>query len=50
MLTYVQHSCNLKIDELQVLAFEQHSLAHLLRKYCNIRVDKSYQRADWRVR
>ena len=35
---------------LQVLGLEQHSLAHLLHRYCNIRVDKSYQRADWRVR
>ena len=49
-LTNAQHTCHLKIGELQVLGFEQHSLAHLLRKYCNIRVDKSYQQADWRVR
>ncbi|RHZ69192.1 hypothetical protein Glove_287g13 [Diversispora epigaea] len=33
-----------------VLEMPQHSLAHLLRHYCNEDTDKKYQLADWRLR
>ncbi|KAI8085942.1 ribonuclease H-like domain-containing protein [Gilbertella persicaria] len=34
----------------KVLDFPHHSLAHLLKKYCNFDADKKYQLADWRIR
>ena len=34
----------------QVLAFPRKSLAHLLKHYCSVTVDKAYQLADWRIR
>lgn len=33
-----------------VLEFPQHSLAHLLKRYCRFDADKKYQLADWRIR
>ncbi|CAG8483597.1 6377_t:CDS:10 [Diversispora eburnea] len=33
-----------------VLEMSQHSLAHLLKNYCNVDTDKKYQLADWRLR
>ena len=32
------------------LQLQGHSLAYLLAFYCNIKVDKKYQLADWRIR
>lgn len=34
----------------KVLDFPHHSLAYLLKKYCNFDADKKYQLADWRIR
>lgn len=34
----------------KVLDFPRHSLAFLLKKYCNFDADKKYQLADWRIR
>ncbi|KAI9359381.1 ribonuclease H-like domain-containing protein [Pilaira anomala] len=34
----------------KVLEFPHHSLAYLLKKYCNFDADKKYQLADWRIR
>ena len=34
----------------QVLSFPRKSLAHLLKHYCNVSVNKAYQLADWRIR
>ncbi|PIA15551.1 hypothetical protein COEREDRAFT_81885 [Coemansia reversa NRRL 1564] len=34
----------------KVLNMSHHSLAHLLRTYCRVDVDKKYQLADWRLR
>ncbi|KAJ2614825.1 exosome nuclease subunit [Coemansia sp. RSA 1365] len=34
----------------KVLNMSHHSLAHLLRTYCGVDVDKKYQLADWRLR
>lgn len=34
----------------KVLEFPHHSLAYLLKKYCNFDADKQYQLADWRIR
>ncbi|KAJ1795947.1 exosome nuclease subunit [Coemansia sp. RSA 2399] len=34
----------------KVLNMQHHSLAHLLRVYCNYDADKKYQLADWRIR
>ena len=28
----------------------RYSLAHLLKKYCNVEAQKQYQLADWRIR
>ena len=33
-----------------VLDFGKHSLAHLLKHYCDVDADKKYQLADWRLR
>eukprot|EP01123_Difflugia_compressa_P010290 TRINITY_DN3732_c0_g1_i1.p1 TRINITY_DN3732_c0_g1~~TRINITY_DN3732_c0_g1_i1.p1 ORF type:complete len:774 (-),score=180.19 TRINITY_DN3732_c0_g1_i1:221-2224(-) len=35
---------------MRVLEFPYFSLAHLLKHYCNLDVDKKYQLADWRIR
>ncbi|KAJ1675836.1 exosome nuclease subunit [Spiromyces aspiralis] len=34
----------------KVLNFQHHSLASLLKQYCNFEADKRYQLADWRIR
>ncbi|EPB86354.1 hypothetical protein HMPREF1544_06893 [Mucor circinelloides 1006PhL] len=34
----------------KVLDFPHHSLAYLLKTYCNFDADKKYQLADWRIR
>ncbi|KAJ1916947.1 exosome nuclease subunit [Mycoemilia scoparia] len=34
----------------KVLNFQHHSLASLLKKYCQFEADKRYQLADWRIR
>ncbi|OAD69496.1 hypothetical protein PHYBLDRAFT_96888, partial [Phycomyces blakesleeanus NRRL 1555(-)] len=34
----------------KVLEFPHHSLAYLLKKYCDFDADKKYQLADWRIR
>ncbi|KAI8373901.1 ribonuclease H-like domain-containing protein [Blakeslea trispora] len=34
----------------KLLDFPHHSLAYLLKKYCNFDADKKYQLADWRIR
>lgn len=34
----------------RMLKLPFHSLAYLVRRYCNVDIDKSLQRADWRVR
>ena len=34
----------------RVLGLERLSLAYVLRKYCNITLNKQYQLADWRIR
>jgi len=34
----------------KVLNFESHSLAFLLLHYCGLKIDKTYQLADWRIR
>ncbi len=34
----------------QVLGMEQRSLGLLLEAYCGMHTDKSFQKADWRVR
>lgn len=34
----------------RILELPRFSLAHLLERYCNIKVDKKYQLADWRIR
>eukprot|EP01125_Pyxidicula_operculata_P011507 TRINITY_DN3769_c0_g1_i1.p1 TRINITY_DN3769_c0_g1~~TRINITY_DN3769_c0_g1_i1.p1 ORF type:complete len:857 (+),score=204.72 TRINITY_DN3769_c0_g1_i1:2168-4738(+) len=34
----------------RVLDFPSFSLAHLLKQYCGVTVDKKYQLADWRIR
>ena len=35
---------------LQVLGYEERSLAHLLQKHCRVTANKQHQRADWRIR
>ncbi|KAI8329857.1 ribonuclease H-like domain-containing protein, partial [Chlamydoabsidia padenii] len=37
-------------DATHLLEFPHHSLAYLLKKYCNVVADKKYQLADWRIR
>ncbi|ORZ19396.1 ribonuclease H-like domain-containing protein [Absidia repens] len=37
-------------DATHLLEFPHHSLAYLLKKYCNVEADKKYQLADWRIR
>ncbi|KAI8097670.1 ribonuclease H-like domain-containing protein [Halteromyces radiatus] len=37
-------------DATHLLEFPHHSLAYLLKKYCNVDADKKYQLADWRIR
>ncbi|CAO3633319.1 unnamed protein product [Cunninghamella blakesleeana] len=37
-------------DATHVLDFPHHSLAYLLKRYCNVDADKKYQLADWRIR
>ena len=34
----------------RVLGLVRHSLAYLLKLYCNVEADKEYQLADWRIR
>lgn len=34
----------------RVLNMSRHSLAHLLKTYCNVEAEKQYQLADWRIR
>ena len=34
----------------KALEFPSHSLAYLLKEYCNVVADKAYQLADWRIR
>ena len=34
----------------RVLNFEKYSLAHLLKKFCDVTANKQYQLADWRIR
>ena len=35
---------------MRVLAFPRFSLAYLLKYYCDVNADKSFQLADWRIR
>ena len=34
----------------RVLNLGRYSLAHLLQEYCDVKPDKQYQLADWRIR
>lgn len=34
----------------RVLNYQRNSLAYLLKKFCDLKVDKSFQAADWRIR
>ena len=33
-----------------LVGLSRHSLAHLLKHYCQVEADKQYQLADWRLR